>query len=305
MNINLNANCNWNCVFCQRNHFLETHPAIKGPSMEEVKELIVKEKPSSVIFTGGGEPTMCKDLAELIRMARAAGVNHIGVETNGCKFKDLKYMKRLKDAGMSFLVVSVYSHNPETFDRITQAKASFQAVDACLKNAIKSGITISSVICTITSYNLNELKETVDYVKQFGVRNICFGFIRPYDNSELSRKVTPKLKDAAPYIKEALKYAKANELSATIGAGTDVPLCFLDGYEEYSNSAYLIISSKEKDELHLGDRTRVSACSLCSLRDICPGPNTTYVALHGEKEFIPSRKSKVDIEKKILQKGVG
>jgi len=298
--INLESDCNLDCVFCKRHSYV-TQNKVKSPTLEDIKKIVNEQRPDALVFIGGGEPTMRDDLADLIRIAKKMGVADICVETNGYKLKDLEYMRLLKNAGLTSLIISVYSNKPDIFDKITQKQGSFEAIDSCLKNMVELGISIRNVLCTITSYNLRGLNQMIDYLAGAGIKQISFGFVRPIDASENSRKYTPRLSVAQKYIKAALIYSGSKNIFAWTSPGFMEP-CFLQGLEEYSSIIRIASDEKIKEAIHYTDKVRVPACASCLLQSICLGPNKVYVDMYGDKEFKPVKRSLDEINKKYLER---
>jgi cyclic pyranopterin phosphate synthase len=66
----------------------------------------------------GGEPTLRRDLVEIVRtVAAIPGIRRVGLTTNGYVLDQLA--PRLKDAGLAFVNVSVDSLDPERFHALT------------------------------------------------------------------------------------------------------------------------------------------------------------------------------------------
>jgi radical SAM protein with 4Fe4S-binding SPASM domain len=124
--IALTYGCNNNCVFCYASspERVDEKPQMTTSQVKKVLEVIWnKAKVPTVSFTGG-EPTMRKDLVELVNYAVMIGLR-VNLITNGiiCGTTDLA--QRLKDAGLSSAQVSLESATPEIHDRIVGHKGAF------------------------------------------------------------------------------------------------------------------------------------------------------------------------------------
>jgi uncharacterized radical SAM superfamily Fe-S cluster-containing enzyme len=103
--IDVTNRCNLNCPICF------AHAGAVGylyePSSEQVKQMLknlrsVKPIPPTALQYSGGEPTLRKDLPELVAMAKEEGFRHVEVNSNGIVLaKNLEYYKSLLDAGTS------------------------------------------------------------------------------------------------------------------------------------------------------------------------------------------------------------
>ena len=103
--IDVTNRCNLNCPICF------AHAGAVGylyePSLEQVRQMLknlksVRPIPPTALQYSGGEPTVRKDLPELVAMAKEEGFRHVEVNSNGIVLaKSLEYYKSLLDAGMS------------------------------------------------------------------------------------------------------------------------------------------------------------------------------------------------------------
>jgi hypothetical protein len=76
------------------------------------------------------EPLIHPDVVEMVRYARANGVFDIRMITNGLLLKE-KMIRRLYDAGLTYLGISIDSMNPETYRRVRRNELH-RVVDSAL-----------------------------------------------------------------------------------------------------------------------------------------------------------------------------
>jgi radical SAM protein with 4Fe4S-binding SPASM domain len=124
--IALTYRCTHRCSFCY---------ASAGPrgarademTTEQVKRVIdriVDEAHVPTISFTGGEPTLRKDLPELIRHAKQKGMR-VNLITNGMRCAKPAYAAELKQAGLDSAQVSLEAADAETHDAITKVTGSF------------------------------------------------------------------------------------------------------------------------------------------------------------------------------------
>ena len=103
--IDVTNRCNLKCPICFAN--AATSKKLFEPSQDEIRQMLrnlrnEKPVPTPAIQYAGGEPTVRKDLPDLIRMAREEGFSHTQIATNGIRIaKKEGYAKELKEAGLN------------------------------------------------------------------------------------------------------------------------------------------------------------------------------------------------------------
>jgi len=102
-NIDLTNRCNLNCPICFAN--AGKTGVVYEPTFQEVKRMmeVLRSEipPTPAIQFAGGEPTLRKDLFDIIKLAKEMGFLHIQLATNGIKLKNKEYLRELKEAGLS------------------------------------------------------------------------------------------------------------------------------------------------------------------------------------------------------------
>jgi radical SAM protein with 4Fe4S-binding SPASM domain len=102
-----------------------------------------------------------------LRFAQENGVV-TGLITNGRRLIDQDYVKRLEEAGLDFVQITLESHNASVHDRITGVKGSWTETVTGIKNALKSEIYVTTNT-TLNKQNADGFLETVDFIKDLGV----------------------------------------------------------------------------------------------------------------------------------------
>jgi len=165
----LTYECNNRCIHCY-----STSPRSKKGelTLKEWKKVIDKLYDVGVpnlLFTGG-EPTLSKYLIDLIVYAEKKGIV-TGLVTNGRKLSDEAFVKRLADAGLDYIQITLESHIPEIHDKITQVKGSWEETVNGIKNVIRADIYVD-VNTTLNKLNINYVEGFVVFLHELGVKNI-------------------------------------------------------------------------------------------------------------------------------------
>ncbi len=98
--INLNSLCNLNCPFCfaRANEY-----QIEEPDLDKING-ILKDFKGTYVYLCGGEPTLRKDILDIIASIKRRGYR-IGLFTNGKALTDLEYTEKLKKAGLELVIL--------------------------------------------------------------------------------------------------------------------------------------------------------------------------------------------------------
>ena len=167
---NMTRRCNLKCVHCYAQaKDIEFENEL---STEEGKALIddLANFGSPVILFSGGEPTLRKDLPELVAYAREKGTRAV-ISTNGTLI-DRDLAKRLKDVRLSYVGVSLDGIR-ETNDRFRGMKGAFDAALRGLHNCQEEGIKVG-LRFTINKQNVRDIPAIFDILEEEKIPRICF-----------------------------------------------------------------------------------------------------------------------------------
>ena len=119
--LQLTRYCNSRCIFCS------VPPFNAQPSFEELKQRIIKLKNQGTtnLILGGGEPTIRKDLIEIISFAKSLNYKTITMQSNGILLNSKTKIDKLFSAGLSELCISFHSHINKIYDELTNTKGSY------------------------------------------------------------------------------------------------------------------------------------------------------------------------------------
>jgi len=154
-----NLKCNW-CYLPDKNIEFD---------IEQIKSIIDNCYHRFIVFSGG-EPTLRKELPELISYSREHYPHKFTVLlTNGLKLAEKSYVKELKDAGLQYVILSLNGFRQETHQHISNQDL-IELKKKALKNLKKFKIW------TILSMTLVKGLNEEEFVKiyQYGLKNIKF-----------------------------------------------------------------------------------------------------------------------------------
>ncbi len=163
--------CNLRCKHCYQR---ADRPLPDELSLRE-KLMVVEQLDKAgvaAIALSGGEPTIHPDFLVIVKAIAKRGM-YAAVATNGWKLADIDFFKKVKEAGLRYVEVSVDSASPRKHDWFRGVNGSWHRAVKALENAVKLGINHAMAI-TITKYNIGEVDELLDLAESIGVRRVVF-----------------------------------------------------------------------------------------------------------------------------------
>lgn len=135
--------------------------------IDSLKEILPPQAPIS--FTGGGEPLAREGILELIEKATRNGFN-AQLPSNGYLI-DESMAKRLSDAGLSGLTLSLDSLNEQTHDFLRGVEGAFSRVMKALDYLRQNNIGLS-FMTTIMGKNIGDIMKLVNWTirERIGIR---------------------------------------------------------------------------------------------------------------------------------------
>ncbi len=159
LRLSLTNVCNLACLYCVHESdansqtFLPTANEVQsqGKKILSVKQFVavikslLRHTPLKTVRLTGGEPTLYKDLPELINALKKLGIPRVVLTTNGFLLK--RKAAALKAAGLDGINFSLDAIDKEIFFKMSRRdklEATLEGIDAALENGIK--VKINSVI---------------------------------------------------------------------------------------------------------------------------------------------------------------
>ena len=173
VNMVVTNRCDLTCWYCF--FYAEKAGYVYEPTLEQIRfmvEQVMKQNVPVAVQLTGGEPTMRKDLHDIVYMLRDMGVRHIQLNTHGIKFAELyledpqkaaDYTRRLRylpdgRIGVNTVYISFDGVTPQTNPKnhweIPYTFAAFRMGD------MKSVVLVPTVI---KNWNLHEVADIVRF----------------------------------------------------------------------------------------------------------------------------------------------
>ena len=166
--------CNFKCNYCLPDGYVcDARP--KTLSVDKISTLVnaFAMAGTKKIRLTGGEPTLRKDLADIVAAcSETQGIDTVAMTTNG--YRLLEKLPRLVASGLTNLNLSADSLNPYTFSQITGSD-SLHEVLSCVDKALELGVKkVKLNAALLKQYNANQLQQFLDYIKN---KPVTFRFI--------------------------------------------------------------------------------------------------------------------------------
>jgi len=189
MSYNVTRECNMKCSHCYIN--ATDKKATDELTTKEAKEVIdqIYQVSSPLLILSGGEPLLRPDIFELIEYGAKKGLK-IGLGSNGYLIDDA-CAKRLKEAGIATVSISIDSSIPQQHDEFRGVKGAWErAVNAC-KALRKHGVLVQ-VNTTLTHDNYDQIDDIMALAESVGVENFHLFFLVPTGRGVKLTDISPQ-----------------------------------------------------------------------------------------------------------------
>lgn len=144
--------------------------------------------PVLFIFTGG-DPLKRPDTVELVEYGASIGLR-MAMTPSGTPLMTAEVLRRLRDAGLARLAVSLDGSSPEVHDRFRGVAGSFEWTVRMLRAARELGLS-TQVNTTISRHNLDDLEALIGLMGGLGIAMWSVFFIVPTGRARARDIATP------------------------------------------------------------------------------------------------------------------
>ena len=163
--IELTQRCDQSCKYC----FADAGNAMPEMTLTEINSLLdflMSRSPEDPFFLqfSGGEPTMRKDLPEIIAMAREKGFPYLQLNTNGKRLaNEVNYAKTLADAGLDIVFLQFDGTTDEIYKTI-RGENLLAVKKQAIQNCKESGLGVVLVVTAVPKVNTENIGSVIDFV---------------------------------------------------------------------------------------------------------------------------------------------
>ncbi|MGE4536229.1 MAG: radical SAM protein [Desulfovibrio sp.] len=231
----LGQTCNLRCRFCYFQTRIEArdHPEHPFMSLEKATAIVDTLRghyDNRAIDIQGGEPTIFPGIERLCEHCANIGLTPTLI-TNGLALANRQACRRLADAGVRDLLVSVHGLGDSYDDVVGVPGAHKKQMDA-LSNCLAVGLPVR-FNCVLTRSALPQLGDVAGLAADVGARVVNFIAFNPFEDQqtgERSRKDVPAYGEVTPPLVAALDSLERAGIEANVRY---FPLCQLpDAYRK-------------------------------------------------------------------------
>lgn len=276
----LEFRCNLHCVHCMIEGTMDRLQPVSDEAFEQVLRHNETTRQYSGLVMTGSEITLRRDLPELARRARAAGFEHIRIQTHGMHLSRPGYAEKLIEAGIDEFFVSVAGSDAATHDGITMVPGSWDKMIRGMEivSAVPGTAIITNTVVTERSYRL--LPEVVDALRNISaLTQMEFWHYFPMSRTD-DKGLLADYRLIVPYLREACARADARNVAVEI---KNVPECLLgpDAWRLDNAQAALLIDPAFWIEFDKNGFYRCPHRDRCASRS-CLGLSEAYVSRYGD-----------------------
>jgi len=199
--IDVTNRCNLKCPVCFANAAVSKH--LYEPSYEEIRKMLQSLRsnepvPAPAIQYAGGEPTVRKDLVDLIKLAKEEGFRHTQIATNGLRLaRSPELVKELKEAELNTVYLQFDGVTEEPYLKIRNKNllaTKLKAIENCRK--VKLGIVlVPTIIKGINDDQIGDIiqfaVDNIDIIRGVNFQPVSFAGRTPSDEVEEQRITIP------------------------------------------------------------------------------------------------------------------
>ncbi len=172
---NITHRCNLKCKHCYENAGRAAPDELSTQQVSDGLGALSRAGVPTIAFSGG-EPTSRPDMIEIVRMAKDLGM-FVSMASNGYGLNDPAKVREYKEAGLSFVQISLDGPEPSVHDRFRGVNGAWDKAVTAIENCINEDI-IACVSTTVTRHNADEAEEMLRLATTIGVKWIMlYNFI--------------------------------------------------------------------------------------------------------------------------------
>jgi radical SAM protein with 4Fe4S-binding SPASM domain len=180
---NITKACNMQCVHCYESAGKRGKNELPSKDVINGLDRMAKSGVTSIAFSGG-EPTIHPHILDFIKHTENNGMC-AAMATNGYTLADKGKSQKFIDAGLEFIQISLDGTSSKTHDSFRRVNGAWERAVSAVENFVDAGIFVE-VATTVTEYNIDEIPEMIDFVRDLDVNwFMLYNFIPTGNGTEI------------------------------------------------------------------------------------------------------------------------
>lgn len=284
--------CNADCLFCNVPPELMNGDELNTPEAKARITRLISGRRNIRLDITGGEPTIRRDLQELVRHARKKGAEIVQIQTNGIMLSDRDYVRDLKLSGLDKVFIGLHSSIAKIHNGLVGAPGAFERCTEGIKNCLDLGIEVI-LNPVITTRNYRGLPLYMKFVRKGfpKIKFISLSVVQPRGRAWINRYLVPRYKIISPYVEKALTLGERYGLVIN-NPYCGLPLCiggwhrYLPQCVEFSENSLNLRQRGAKRRIN-SEKIKTTACLRCVLNNYCNGVWKEYALIHPLSDLKP------------------
>ncbi|WP_414468504.1 tetraether lipid synthase Tes [Methanobacterium sp. ACI-7] len=199
--IDVTNRCNLRCPVCFANAAVSKH--LYEPTYEQIRQMLQNLRgnepvPAPAIQYAGGEPTVRKDIVDLIKLAKEEGFSHTQIATNGLRIaRNPDLAQELKDAELNTVYLQFDGITEEPYLKIRNKNLlaiKLKAIENCRKAGLGI-VLVPTIVKGINDHQIGDIirfaVDNIDIVRGVNFQPVSFAGRTPSDEVEEQRITIP------------------------------------------------------------------------------------------------------------------
>lgn len=274
-----NLRCNQACLYCNRRAEADDLAAISGAVLRRQIQDVVAAGTREIRLTGG-EPTMRRDLSELIAFAREKGATQVSLETNATLVDDAR-ARELMAAGLGSVRVNIVAMDARA-DAITRDPGGWERTREGLLALLRAGLDVDvrAVVTRSTLALLSDLPAALVAAAGAGNRPRMLEVAIPVESPDTQELL--EYKEVLECLRALDAACRVVALPLSLAADSGPPPCMM-GDRRGLPHLYMLTPGSRRMAHH----RQLPVCSTCVMADRCPGVHEAYLRRFGSPNLTP------------------
>ncbi|MFH0752310.1 MAG: radical SAM protein [archaeon] len=231
--IEITSNCNHLCGHCY--NFWRYQQTGKKTTKEDqtllprILEKVIETEVFHVVLTGGEPLLYPTETSQYIKLLQKNNIA-VGLNTN-LSLLTSKAEKQLTDAGLTSVLTSLTSHDPETHHKITNTNNTHNKTLKAIQTLANKGYHIA-VNMVVSQENYRHVYKTGNLAHQLGAKTFCATKITPSPaGGQAHLQQTLNKQQTQQMLEDLLRIEQ--ETGISISTLNPIPLCFTEDIGRY------------------------------------------------------------------------